>query len=158
MKTKPNRVSVSDVVKDGTALTGIVAGLIAAEAAPNTNFPTSTLKQTASKNRVELGGAQGIQRSVSLYQRFEAPIPDPEWNDTCNDRFCELAEKEALEEITEDETTELEHLTAQRRRSVAPRTGSDILRDYKARKKTMHLIEALESYVEFFTPKDQNKV
>ncbi|NLH73443.1 MAG: hypothetical protein GX456_10355 [Verrucomicrobia bacterium] len=71
------------------------------------------------------------------------------WTKAMAKRFRELVRKEALGNLTNDESVELERLARDRRDLLHPRTIEEVLWEAKQRKVTAKLIEALREYVEF---------
>jgi hypothetical protein len=73
----------------------------------------------------------------------------PEWDKTTAHRFKQLAEREALGVASSEEIEELEYLSEIRRRSEAPRSGEDVLREYEQGQLIRDLLQSLKRYVEF---------
>ncbi|HRT10329.1 MAG TPA: hypothetical protein P5233_18255 [Candidatus Paceibacterota bacterium] len=78
--------------------------------------------------------------------------PASEWTKSMARRFRELARKEALGELNEDEAAELERLARERRELQHPRTVEEVLWETKQREVTGKLVQALRNYVEFHHP------
>jgi|GEM_PF-2076874 hypothetical protein len=72
-----------------------------------------------------------------------------QWTKAMAKRFRELVRKEALGNLTDAESAELEQLTCDRRNLLHPRTIEEVLWEAKQRKVTAKLLEALREYVEF---------
>lgn len=75
-----------------------------------------------------------------------------EWTKAMARRFRELARKEALGTIGDEEMQELERLTRDRRNLEYPRPGEEVLWEYNQREVTANLVQALKDYVRFYTP------
>jgi hypothetical protein len=73
-----------------------------------------------------------------------------EWTSELQHRFHELAIKEAMGELPSAEAIELEHLSDLRRTLDNPRTGDEVLWEYKQRRLTRNLLGSLKQYVEFY--------
>ena len=79
-----------------------------------------------------------------------ALIPrDQEWNKKKERRFLQLAEKEAVGKLNAAEGGELDQLSEFRNASKVPRSGEEILREFKHRQVTHDLLQALQRYVDF---------
>ena len=74
---------------------------------------------------------------------------DQEWNKKMERRFLLLAEKEAVGKLNATEGVELERLSQFRNASKVPRSGEEILREFKHRQVTYDLLQALQRYVDF---------
>lgn len=75
-----------------------------------------------------------------------------EWTKAMAKRFSELARKEALGSISDEEMMELEGLTHDRRNLEHPRTADEVLWEVNQRHVTANLVQALKDYVQFHTP------
>jgi hypothetical protein len=83
---------------------------------------------------------------------INAPTTFPvqiEWDNATAHRFKQLAEREALGIASSEEIKELEYLSGIRRRSEAPRSGEDVLREYEQGQLIRNLLQSLKRYVEF---------
>lgn len=72
-----------------------------------------------------------------------------EWTQKLEVRFRRLAEDKALNQLSIKAMVEFEKLMALRRQLKNPRTGEEVLREYKQRMVTRNLVNALTQYVEF---------
>jgi len=78
------------------------------------------------------------------------PIPlEPEWSDELEERFNQLAAREALEQASDNEIAELNHLEKLRNSTLLRPSGKELLRLHTERQVTQALKAALEQYVEF---------
>ena len=75
---------------------------------------------------------------------------EEQWGETEQKRFEELAIAEAVGELTDDEAFELENLTVARRSRLNPRSGDEMLWEFKQRRLTADLLNTLSRYVEFY--------
>jgi hypothetical protein len=73
-----------------------------------------------------------------------------EWTPELEKKFHKLAVKEAREELGSNELAELELLASLRRTIDNPRTGDEVLWEYKQRRLTRNLLVSLSKYVEFY--------
>jgi hypothetical protein len=76
-------------------------------------------------------------------------LPDMEWTEEHEQRFIELAGREAVGTLTPIEHEELENLSRLRRGSRNPRSGEELIWEYEQRELTRSLVDALNRYVKF---------
>lgn len=95
----------------------------------------------------------------SLPQADEAPsVPSLHdnlqegWTPTHQKRFHALAVKEALDSLSPQEANELRALSDRRRQEESPRTGEEVIREFKQYQLTRNLIKALSQFVDFYEP------
>jgi hypothetical protein len=96
---------------------------------------------------LKLGRAAEISTST-----VQLPMPDLEWTSVHEDKFLDLAGREATGELKPGEEFELERLAGLRRGLKNPRRGEELLREYQQRELTRDLIAALSRYVTFHKP------
>jgi len=85
--------------------------------------------------------------------QFEIQIPtlaDEDWTKQQNQKFQQLAVKEALGTISSKEIVELEYLSKQRRELESPRTGEEIIQEYQRIQITQDLLRSLRKFVNFY--------
>lgn len=95
----------------------------------------------------DLGSESGA--SVST---LKLPLPDLAWTPGHEQRFLELAGREATGELTPQDSADLERLSQMRRGLRNPRRGEELLWEYEQRQLTRDLISALSRYVTFHNP------
>lgn len=93
----------------------------------------------------------------AIDDHIKVSVPVFDWTDANEQRFGELAEKEALEELRDNDAVELEKLTQLRRSLKNPRPGVEILWEYEQRKLTLELLKALNRYVTFHKSTDNEE-
>jgi len=85
---------------------------------------------------------------------FDIRIPDdPEqegWTDKYQNRFHTLGVKEAIGTLTPAEAKELEELTVRRRQEDSPRTGAEVVHEFRQMQVTHELVKALRKFVDFY--------
>lgn len=107
-----------------------------------------------------LGTTRAIFRSTAAEGATVAPgirvrLDDEErWSEAEQKRFEELAIADAVGELTSDEGFELESLQAARRAHLHPRSGDEVLWEFRQRRLTSNLLETLRRYVEFYEGQD----
>ena len=89
-------------------------------------------------------------RAAASSSSMRTSSPDQEWTEQLQKQFKMLAIKEALEEISPEEASQLEQLTLMRRSYQNPRTADEVLWEYEQRQVTEHLLETLQKYVQFY--------
>lgn len=140
----------------GTAFAGglVAAAAIAGEAAqPSIITGDEIMSASAVSDPSPLSSVPDV--SVCDTQTI-CEIPDLDeikWNRTHQTRFDVLVDKEAFEKISPAEIQELEQLDSLRRTKLAPRTGEEIVAEYRARRETERVLKALRRYVQFFNAK-----
>ncbi len=76
-------------------------------------------------------------------------ISHQEWTPDLERRFQRMAEDKAVNRLNLSKKVEFEKLHALRRRLKYPRTGEEVIAEYKQRMLTRNLVQALAEYVEF---------
>ena len=125
------------------------------------NLPTDEA-QSAGNGKASLAAAPEItdetRIDVPLFIDIDQPVEtnapttfpaQMEWDASAARRFKQLAEREALGTASSEEIRELDHLSGMRRRSEAPRSGADVLREYEQGQLIRNLLQSLKRYVEF---------
>jgi len=79
-------------------------------------------------------------------------LPDLQWTPEQEKKFLDLAGREAIGNLTSQDTAELERLSQLRRGLKNPRRGEELLWEYEQRELTRDLISALSRYVTFHHP------
>jgi hypothetical protein len=94
------------------------------------------------------------KESLDSNQLLErAPVPlDQEWTTELERKFLRLAEKEAVGELTEVEAARLAQLSELRYALKVPRSGEEVLNEYKRRQVVNDLLTALQRYAYFVKP------
>ena len=94
-----------------------------------------------------------LQKSAVTITPVESTFDADRWDAEKNSRFKVLARKEALEDLSVEEFSELESLTRLRRLKLYPRTADEILWQRGQQKVTQGLVQALKAYVKYYEPK-----
>lgn len=122
----------------------------------------NTVSSMPSIQIATITGANKPEAIVSCFQ-MEPVVPDRRikplvvnhWSSEKDTRFRELVRKEALQEVSVEESAELEVLTRLRRAEKYPRSADEILWQRRQQSLTRDLVQALQAYVEFHeTPRN----
>lgn len=123
--------------------------------APRPQGVASESAETISLSQVTVSKAEDRTIPVLDDAKESAPVLKihppvlPEWTYKEERRFLKLAEREALGKIIPTEKTELEKLSDLRYQINTPRSGEQILLEYRQRQLAQELTQALNRYVEF---------
>ena len=93
----------------------------------------------------------GTESDASV-SKLRLPQPEVSWTPEHEERFLELAGREATDELAPEDAAELERLSQMRRGLKNPRRGEELLWEYEQRELTRELISALSRYVTFHKP------
>jgi hypothetical protein len=110
---------------------------------PSVEAQQSIPSSTSFKPSSQIGGTLSRQILIAV---------EEDWDNAAKRRLKFLATKEALDEISPDEQSELESLTLLRRRKESAVDPVQALREYKQRRLAKQLMCILEKYVEFHRP------
>lgn len=126
---------------------------------PSASSPTQVvieeMHEEIASNRTHAGTGEGTP-FTSLFMSGEderskitVPITDDTWTKSLDREFLELAERAAFLNATEEEMKRFAHLQVLRRQLKHPRTGEEVIWEYKQRQLTRQLVSALKQYVHF---------
>lgn len=121
-------------------------------ASPGVQLPSSGIASDQAREWLSAGGEAP---AVDDYIKVSVPLFD--WTKAHENRFAELAEKEALGDLSADGAVDLERLTQLRRGLKNSRPGVEILWEYEQRKLTHDLLKALNRYVTFHKATDNEE-
>ena len=94
----------------------------------------------------------GLGESKASVGTINISLPELEWSPGQEEKFLDLAGREAMGNLSPTEAAELERLTQLRRGLKNPRKGEELLWEYQQRELTRDLISALTRYVTFHNP------
>jgi hypothetical protein len=99
----------------------------------------------------EVGGFTPIEFSEGAQDDTATRIalPTTEWTKPLEKEFLALAKRAALLTTTAEENERLKRLQVTRRRLRHPRSGEEIIWEFKQRQLTRNLVIALQDYVRF---------
>ncbi|MDQ3623633.1 MAG: hypothetical protein M3463_14280 [Verrucomicrobiota bacterium] len=123
------------------------AAWIRAQDSARTAMPPAVLVQGAEANSgvTRLTVSNDESKAVSI----NIALPVDEWTTALEREFLSLAKGAALVRLTPEEKKRLQSLQATRRRIRHPRTGQEVIWEFKQRQVTRELVNALQAYVRF---------
>ncbi len=77
------------------------------------------------------------------------PPPEPDWDDQRERRFHKLVVLASIGDISAEQAMELEGLTVERRQKYHPRSGEEIVLEYKRDELLRNLLRSFGAYVDF---------
>jgi hypothetical protein len=126
---------------------------------PSVSSPTQVvieeMHEGIASNQTHAGAGEGTP-FTSLFMSGEeegskitVPITHEMWTKSLDREFLELAERAAFLNATEEEMKRFAQLQVLRRQLKHPRTGEEVIWEYKQRQLTRQLVSALKEYVHF---------
>lgn len=130
------------------AMTALFAsGAQVAEKVHTFAIPTDEVAHTSSQNII----SNDAEFDEAIIEIKIPENPEQEgWTETHHKRFHSLAVKEAIGKLTEAEGVELERLTVLRRQEEGPRTGAEVIHEFRQLQVTRELVNALRKFVDFY--------
>ena len=112
-------------------------------------------KLTANKDEIDHSSPNSLTPKVDpdadgSFNIKLSDTPEEGWTETHHKRFHALAVKEALGSLTPSEAVELDALTIRRRQEESPRTGEEVIHEFKQVRVTRELVKALRQFVNFY--------
>lgn len=112
-----------------------------------------TVKILPAKNQANSILVTGIKAAPKIDQpQYEVTgrLDTLEWTETDHVRFQGLACKEATGAISYDEQADLELLSKKRRSNEFPRTGEEVIFEFRQMLVTQELVNSLRKFVSFY--------